>query len=261
MTDRPSLWDGDLADFDEKALAAIADAQARVQANAERLVRAHLKEGVHYGIVLEDGVDTTIASERPFLWRAGAELLRQILRYHIRLEREPLVVDRRHFAAVTVEVGVYTQGGRRLATAAAHCNSREEFWRLRNKGWKYADAREVTHGCLVQAEKRGAVLATREGLCLTGVFANADEHRRVYAEAPIPKDFHRWTAEEAAEAKRWTQVLGMSRDAMVRLACELFGRPAVGKGDEAELFTAELRRRCIRAGKMPPVDPLEAVAA
>src|SRR5947207_3032293 len=99
----------DVADWPEHELALLKDAAQRRRANYERIVRENLVEHVHFGIFSEEGEDdASIPPDHPYLYPAGASCLRELLRQHTRHERDPIWTMEQGFAAVTVEVGVYT---------------------------------------------------------------------------------------------------------------------------------------------------------
>lgn len=240
---RPSLWDQDVAEWPESELVQLKEMAGRRRANYERIVRENLVEGVHFGIFSEEGEgDAVIPPDHPYLYPAGASCLRELLRQHTRHQRDPIWVMEPGFASVTTEVGVYTLGGRLLGVAAGHANTRETWWRQGVKGWKYDDAREVGPGLLTKAEARAARNATLEALNLRGMFAKVEEHQRVYQAAPIPKGLVRWSFEERRQAKSLMKTLGMKADELERLVVRLFGRAAVGTGEEAQLVIATLER-------------------
>jgi hypothetical protein len=237
---RASLWDTDLAELTDEQLTEMIADQRKREARGRRMVRELLVEGPHYGYRLEEdpaGKET----ERPFLRVAGAEVLRGQTRYHVRTLSHPLETLTRQFVNVTVELGVYTQGARLLATGIGSCNSKEPLFKP-NGETSYKDPREIVHHCLVRASQRAEVLATREAFALTAIFADAEEHRRVFEDAPLPKDFVEWTDAERASVRALVQELRISKARIRRLVCHLFGRPAVATGEEARLVLEECER-------------------
>jgi hypothetical protein len=240
---RIPLWEIDLADWPEHELAQLKVMAERRQANYERIIRENLIENVHFGVFSQEGdEDAVIPPDHPYLYPAGASRLREILRHHTRHQRDPVIQLAGMIASVTCEVGVYTLGGRLLGVAAGHANTREKWWRRGIKDWKYDDPCEVVPGLLTKAEARAARNATLEALNLRGIFANVEEHQRIYQAVPIPEDLRRWDAKERRTAKGLIKTLGMKPEELERLVCRLFGRPAVGTGAEAQLVVDTLTR-------------------
>lgn len=258
---RPALHEKDLADWTEAELVALKEQAERRRKNYERIVRDNLVEGKHFGYWADDGEpDPALPPSHPYLFTGGAALLRELLRYTIRLQRDPIVVLDPMVTGVTVEVGVYRVGSTLLGVAAGHANTREGWLRRGPKDWKYDDAREVAPGLMTKAVSRAARNATLEAMGLWTTFASAEEHQRMYAEAPVPKNLRRWNDIERTEAIKYQKLLGIDNAAFVRKVVQLFGRPMVAEGEEARYLLDILEREVERKTR-PASKELEAEMA
>lgn len=240
LNGRISLLDADLDQIPETQVAEMIEDAKKREVIGRRMVRELLVEPYHYDFRLEEDPEGQ-EYERPFLKLAGAQELRKPPKYHVRLVREPIETFSRHFVNITVEVGVYTASARLIATGVGSCNSKDALF-LPNGQATYKDARQVAHPCLVRATQRAEVLATREAFSLTAVFANPDEHRKVFEDAPLPKNFVPWTEAERQPCRLLALELGIKKDRFRRMVCHLFSRPAIATGEEAAMILEELRR-------------------
>lgn len=171
LANRPGVSLATMTDEEfEAGIAKLKTVQRRVQ----RLLKEVLIPDVHYGNPKDRNGRPVF--QHPMLYQAGAEELRRLLRFQVRVLGQPDVVMDDSFVSVTVVVGVFSSTGELLCQKLANANSLERAYERRDrKGFVYSDPREVLHACMTKAVKRASSLATREAAGATGFFAAEEE--------------------------------------------------------------------------------------
>lgn len=223
-----------------------------------KIVDSRLKEDVHFGIPkTRDGKDVP-GIKKPFLYAAGAEELRNIYRYTLKLVDEPSVVADAGFTSVTVTIGVFDSLGRLVCARSGNCNTKEKRFQKSSGGWTYADAREMVHSCYTMAEKRAGVLATREATGVSALFAAPDELEKAMEDHEDAPPATPWTEDEKTKVYKLAHGVGIkTADDFLQFATDTLGRPIrdtrtdIGTGSDVEKILAEIAAR--KAGQRGPL--------
>lgn len=241
----------DLTDSEfERGIARLKSVQARMG----RILDEALVEGAHFGNPKTGNGRT--AFKKPILYQAGAEEMRRLLRYQVvRVEGQPDQIDTTaEFCSVLVQRAIIDATGRILAVRSGACNTKEKRFRSYDgSGWTYKDARECLHDCVAMAEKRVAVLLTREVSGATAWLAAEDEMEEANggeADKPITP----WTPEEKRAVIDAATAKGLGRGSFMRLVQATLGRAEVGTGADV-MALLDAVKKYEKPAKAPASEP------